>query len=675
MPILKNKETGQLGLSINSACEIRRPKDAHTEKAKAMEEWKAKSKILGKLVIKVDDQIIALQQDGYGALLSSVSRFVSEKSDKTHGYLPMAVVKLGVNMSDNEVLFDLLKARLRKDKVASSIVKMSNSDLSSLSTVISKLASELIKGDVKESIFGDAKPKRNWYQPYAYSSLLDLWKKHTSDTRPLVILVKELDKVDFNSGLKNLILSAQLHLKTHPVVLICGSYSNAISLQNILPSRVTDCLYVENFSLLPSRELFERVLNNVLISSEIFAFKIGPRVIEAIIDNFVRHDFSLQGLNTVIHACLFNHFYKGDLVAKLGFKNDYRIVTELSKLSKQELDSIYENIKDLNSVKGVNVKQTRRDSSAFKTFLSESLANLKACHDRFIVSLHYLYLLTSELPEKPFGTSFSSFYALALEKELVKTAECDSALTSLRFLAADELRERFDACLRCIENEESPFRALIDKHLTLLDELESDCNEVSSKPQARPQVDMSRVKSRSEWQSTLKATIVPRQLTKYEVWRNCFLDDLKNQISVVVSPMTLPLHEVIYCDDVDYIYARCFPSQRDSTVETLRNPLEQLEGIVELKEHCQLDISALFDLYTESSASINIRDLLDAFLAHVETSKTSPTKRLKKKGKGSDNEKDRRFTLFFNAIEDFEYVGFVQKNKRKADHLTKLVWE
>lgn len=670
-------QKNSLGLSLASACQFRRPGVQSAVKKSALAAWKAKSQSLGKLVMKMEDQIYSAQEVGYGKFLDDVVKFVANGTKDSCGFVATALVKLGTNLSDNEVVFGLVENRLHTDIADAEVIQLSSTDISSMSNILAKLSSHILDKGILRRLFGEHKPKKSWLQSLTYSTMIEIRKQLGEPLTKLVLLIPELDSVDSNTGLKQLFPVLKRHLEHLPCVLVCGTYTNAITLQHLLPARVTDCLFVETFVIREPRAMFEEIVEKTVISTEMSSFKLGPQLIDLVVENFIFRDYSLQTLASLIKVGIFKHFFSSHLAAKFTAKNEHRISSEFNKLPAREMQTLINDVKKLPSMADCKVP---RDASAFKQFVKHCVIDIKSAFNAFATTLTYLFVLTRDLPEKPFGNSFSELFTLAAKQKLVATPECENALRAFKFLSLDELKEAIEQCLKHVgqgECEGEPFATLLRKHLKAIADLERQGDERDAKAQPVATVNLSQCKSRAEWKEKLKNSIAPRPLSAFESWRLNFVNDVKELLSELKSPYSMPLHEVLFFDDVGHVDERCFPSPRTEIVATFKQPLSelQLSGTKGDNLPAELDITMIYNHLLHSNHSVNLHDMLEAFKCARGVRKTSPVKKSKSKGKLADTTDRRHLLRFFNAIEDFEYIGLVAKNKRKCDHVTKLAWE
>lgn len=661
----------QVGLSITSAFRLNKPRRpaAPDFKRETLESWSDKSEKMTTLMTHFERMICSVHANDCRTLISDLVTFVKNNPTSRFGFIPSAQIKMGVNTADNELVLDFLEKKLNREEVALKVIRMTASHTFNMGSIKNRLVSEIITPQfIKENLGNGGVIPKNWQQMISYRRLAQMRCDLIQDKRPVVIILDDIENSTACSGLRSFLPTAQSHMDQMPIVILFGCYTSSFSIQQLLPSTATDTLYVVPFKTTSARLLFEEVMARALITANDFSFKLGPKILQVMMDNFVFNDFSLQKILFLIKSCLFHHFYYNPL-AFLSVLNEHNLNEAFDKMNKSDFKVLYEQITQLPSVQNETVP---KNELSLHEFIQSSLSNIYDAHRNLIDAVTILLMLTKGNPNCSLGSTFATIYIkTSVAPDVTDIPEFRETIDSLRFLHLEEFKERLEVCVNNSTLVDSNMAQMVKNHKILVDELEKmdqQKDQQSAKSQT-PNVDLSSVRSRSEWMQKLKSVISasPRVMSKFECWRHNFIRELQSEFKKLTSPHFMPLNEVVYFNQTEVLLNYCFPSPRTEAISSFRHPLKHLpQG--DSSDEKVLDITRIYKMITQNTTSINLHDFLESFKCQTDVYDSSA-----KKKKGPESEE--RLNRFFTALNDLEFVGLVEKDKRKTDHLTRVIWE
>ncbi|KAG5440854.1 hypothetical protein PCK2_000009 [Pneumocystis canis] len=152
----------------------------------------------------------------------------------------------------------------------------------------------------------------------------------------------------------------------------------------------------------------------------------------------------------------------------------------------------------------------------------------------------------------------------------------------------------------------------------------------------------------------------------------------------LISPMTLPLHELYYFN-YTRTYLDVFHPRIRATIDTALsmpghylscdcNDKKQAENDNHMTKSsqsqicisCQPKICIAYKLFLESGSLINISNWLVAFIQSVSC-----------ENKQNDNKQESEKYLqaeFLQSLEELRYLGFIKPTRKKTDHVAKITW-
>lgn len=186
--------------------------------------------------------------------------------------------------------------------------------------------------------------------------------------------------------------------------------------------------------------------------------------------------------------------------------------------------------------------------------------------------------------------------------------------------------------------------------------------------------------------STLQTTVVGQKvsLSKFKVklsTQDAAYSKIVNQIDLtlkefltrnIIFPKELILHEILVFDSKASCRDVLGPSPRQAIERALSSPHDYLaceccDGTEGLKA-TQPATSIVYQLYLESGSLINVADLWAAYQAIVTPEQDEDIQE-------SESLRSESQALFFRALAELKYLGMIRSSRKKADHISKIMWK
>jgi hypothetical protein len=378
-------------------------------------------------------------------------------------------------------------------------------------------------------------------------------------------------------------------------------------------------------------------------------------------------DFSLHTFRLLIGHALLEHYSSQisilcqtiDQVKKMKTIDDHLI----SKI--RELPSV-NNHKMFTSDKKVGKKK----NDDIRLEIVKCIEDVSQYHDQFVSQLRCLFAINIEVGHH-LGTHFHDLYNLALSKKaLNETSQYKKMHYVMKMLSQDDWQNILKSVISTIKSDgvdsklgfvhmlQSCYNSLIS-----LSEKTSETNTDEDDKSPSKSIDLSGFKSRSQWKEKLQSSIQSsnKSHSLFDKWKEetirSFELSLKNDLK---SPLLYPLSELIYFDHVSSLKKHHLPNQR---IE-MKKALTKTTCFPTLSKHVVPDLNTIFKLVLESSATFPLSDLFESF--------KSIKKGENKEKKNISNQ--QLIASILSCISDLEYLGIIQANKRKKEHLKRLIW-
>uniref|UniRef100_T1JB59 Origin recognition complex subunit 3 n=1 Tax=Strigamia maritima TaxID=126957 RepID=T1JB59_STRMM len=654
----------------------------------------------------VEDDIQSVQTQVLSDIIEAVATRIEEFSlanDQEFSQdIPTIALITGINLPDNDVIFSELLALLEV-RGLNRIAYIKSCDCQNIKTMIQNVTLKLINA------FNDENESENSFEyddseneelenystsktnclKWTFQSLLSTfnsWKstnKSEANTQKLIIIIDDIEQ--FSPKVFEDFVSICSEYKTElPWVFVCGIPTSTASIHRLLKQSVSKNLMIEKFELPISSHILDQVVNKVLMS-DTHPFKLGVKCYKLLEEIFLYHDLSVSGFKRRLKYCMMEHFYS-NFISELCCSE--KLLQD--KIEAIEIDKL-ENFRKLTSfmkyVESCDPDQQNKlllNENKFKKFLLKKLKYLYEYHQIFFPVLFCLHHLTCSLPNLPLGRLARELYGKNLEMSLFESPEYSDAIKLLRLLSKDELLSSIENCVATLKEHELnealntfsvDLREFINK-LKNIDPITFICttklsvlkSPIKSKPS--PQKYMPTATSRSEFLLNLRVNRPKEHFTIYETIRTEVIDYFDAMFKkVLISPMSLPFHEVMYFNDIRSVKGQLLPTPRSAIHIALNDPQEYLQcGCCSIVEQDSIlptmpDLCILYKLHLECGRMINLYDLLQVGCENIKI-------------------KDLWVIVFFvtsrarftYAVSELQFLGFVKATQRKADHLVRLTW-
>ncbi|KAH9500202.1 Origin recognition complex subunit 3 [Bulinus truncatus] len=645
--------------------------------------------------------------------------------------IPTAVLLTGVNTPDHSIMFTSLK-NILKTKVTPLIARIFPKDCLRISTLISSVFHQLSNTslgtddiDQDESLTQDDEldlecttfvlkkaVKRNrlismsalskWYQIQYSSTIVERSPRKKAKTlasprkkvaelengidktvsKPhIVIMLEEVENI--NAGiLQDFISLCSSYLTSLPIVLVMGIATAVTAIHQILPSSASSLMCMEKFHAPPASQYLTHLLDKLIMTADI-PFKLGPKVFNFLLDNFLYNDFSIVNFIMGFKLCLIEHFLSNPLSVLCCPIED---IDSVLKLTHAELEVLRRHGSFMRYVEGITGPLQAKlltDDTATKTKLLEEYRNIHSFHVQFFQVLRFLHCLGQNLPKYPLGKNLRELYSTCLYENLSESEGYKQTFFLLRLMCCDELDELLGSCLKTIQvhkteeslerlnNDVNKFRYRL-KHLD--EELEEE--NTSGDPGKELKVLPQRAKL-YELKEKLQSLSSVRKRSPYERLREEILSYLDSFFKrCLICPLSLPLHEMFYFNDLGAIKDHIRPAPRHSIQLALSEPGKLLscpccrcnsESILSTMP----DLCIVYKLHLECGTLVNLYDWLQAFVTIITSKDAKETPSVTQKTKGPTVEQRARF---IRAVSELQFLGFIKGTQRKTDHVTRLTW-
>ncbi|CAG9771445.1 unnamed protein product [Ceutorhynchus assimilis] len=522
--------------------------------------------------------------------------------------------------------------------------------------------------------------------------LLQNWYKHmypvNAEKKVLVVIVPDFESFS-TEVLQRFILIISLYIAKLPFVFVFGIATSINTLHTSFPYHVTSKTNIKVFKCEPSTVHLNKILEGVFFSP-FCPFQLGNNVFDLFTEIFLYYDFSVQNFVQNIKYAMMEHFCYGNAMA----------LCQVEKKDVKEVLTIFthedfENVRHLLSFRAFVESEpyTNRilliiDDEYFKVRVFEKIVIIQRYIKRLHIFLKCLYTLVSDLPGAPLGKNYREIYAHAVHKPIVKSNEYAKCLQLLNFQSKDNLCAKLMSIKDIIseyinrKTKKTQLKDFFNKIcgfidlLNTLDSLSPEANEEIEKMEC-DNTEMDKVADRRGFKSTLfsRSQQKAEPLNKYELIREEILYYLTKHFEMfLVQPSTMPFYEIFFFDDIS-IKSKIIGMHRSAIHNALNDPNQYLQCNCCEISNCQIikatmpDICIAYKLHLECGKMINLYDWLQAFLYIVDPKDSDDLD--DKPSKVVDPELQARFT---QAVAELEYLGFIKKSKRKADHVERLTW-
>lgn len=531
------------------------------------------------------------------------------------------------------------------------VIVLNSKEITNTSKIITNISNQIITNEMLKDM---KRQQLNNY--YTFEMIINLYKQNTKNVLPLVLIFDDLQGIH-GQTLKEFVFIIREHMKLIPIILIFGTTTVYISLQDFFPSNITDYLLIQTFSSAPSTQVYDQFVYDVFIKSPV-PFKVGPEVIGLFNDIFLLYDFSLENFKHLLKQAMFEHYYLN--TSSILCQSVKNIKKTVKSFSKDEFKALRK-LPSLNSIEETN-------DTDFKKQLIELSENIILQHENFVSELMHFYHLMDEFDNNPFGRNFQELYIIALSKKpILKSDHFKIFISMVNLLTCDEWQDLFERYFDKIEklhfDQNSPFINTLKVNHEKLCELNVENEEHTvSNEVSNPKIDFSNCTTRSQWKEKLKTNmnVHKKNLSPFDKWKEEAIKSIKQIAQVQLkTPLLFPLNEVFYFNDLSVFKKQNLPSQRNEIKNDLTHSSHSL-----LNLDIHFDLNIVFKLLMENSATFSLHDLFDNF----------KSLKLNSSRKMSKSQQQHIIACFLTCIYDLEYFGFVKISKKNNDQIVKLVW-
>ncbi|NWX82707.1 ORC3 protein, partial [Nothoprocta pentlandii] len=611
--------------------------------------------------------------------------------------IPTAALVLGVNVTDHDLTFKSL-SEILQNNITPYVALLQAKDCPGIKNLMQKLMGQLMNCYVDadssdEEDCAQVSPNRircsmtsliSWYENITKKTDSETPNRKRTSSRhlqspPVVVIFKDMESFT-TKVLQDFIVISSQHIHELPLILIFGIATSPMIIHSLLPHSISSLLCIELFQSLSCKEHLSTIIDKLLLTTQ-FAFKLGEKVLQVLINIFLYHDFSVQNFIKGFQLCIVEHFYSQPLSV---------LCCQLSE-AKKRVNSLShsqcENIRRLPSFRRYVESQESEKQIALLTsdnFLKEAvqklLEDLHVYHENYLPVLRCLHVFTSSLPKYPLGKQIRELHCACLESRVWETEDYESSLQLARMLNKSDLVTMLQKCVEIfVSSSGKDFDKVVEKlkdFLAQFQKLEGACQEqgesISSQKELQKKTDLYHLqKSLLE----LKESRRSKKLTKFEVLRFevvDFIDSLVKNYLVPADHQTL--HELVYFSRAGALREHLNAAPRVALHTALNNPGCYLKHQALRSDGGSLsnkapDVCIVYKLHLECGRLINLVDWLEAF-ATVVTAAEGPSG----DAAVSDQVDDVIHARFIRAVSELELLGFIKASKQKTDHVARLTW-
>ncbi|XP_046460539.1 origin recognition complex subunit 3-like [Daphnia pulex] len=636
---------------------------------------------------KKSEEIIS---DSHKQLLHDVKTFVSENAGTGQSSIPTALISLGVNLPDHAAFFSLLDTTL-KTNVSPFVAMLNSKECPSLKNMVLKTIQKLTscdsiddevekdEEDDEDDVIVPIKP-RSKVKTFAN---LATWYSNVVMKTPLIIILQDLESFGTQQLQDFVLLCRENRVRNKlPIQFIMG-IATTVALQQQLHHRTSVCLATKSFQSRPSVVLLNHLIEQLFMKSSVL--KLGPRLMQLLLDGFLYHDLSLNSFMMRVHLIIMQHYITLPVSSLCCSVSELK--NRIKQLNVTDLD-LYRQLPSF--MKFIEKNRSKisllTDDKEFRLFLQKSLEALNTYSKNFSLSCRIIHSLSDGMPDALFGKSLREVYVNLLIGG--ESEDWEQFLRLLNVSSAHELRTRIEAALTTLKecdssgslSDFSTSLVLFSEELLRLEESKKS-DAVSSPKSQNVFVPQGKKLDKFELKAQLMATAKQvRTTSEFDEVKSEIITWLNSELaSRLKSPSTLVFHEIFYAgsqvqsnwDIVPWMRRQVQPVPRVAISKALSNPASylgcsccSLTGQETQVLSSMPDLCIVYKLHTECGRLINLYDWMLSFNA------------IQKKDDEDDNEEIEPIiqARFIRAVAQLQLLGFIQSSKRKTDHVARLTW-
>ncbi|KAL9020968.1 MAG: hypothetical protein Q9185_001795 [Variospora sp. 1 TL-2023] len=408
------------------------------------------------------------------------------------------------------------------------------------------------------------------------------------------------------------------------------------------------------------------LLFGIKTSIELFEEKLPRRIIRCL--RGVQFDVAEISVDVVFRAVSFNKtrpFLLGSGVSSLILQAQQDSIQGIASFAKSlqvRDNALAEDMIYRNDAK--TVKRLLNDDKFLQDTVINGIGKGMEALDCVLTAIDLLLLVHSCLDFKP-SESWTKLYIKAMAGELRDSPVIKETLFAIQKLPSDSLA----SLLKRVSNSLVPDMQRYADDLRKLESQKDDATPLRSEYNTHHQSLRTTIVAQKVELSTHVSSL-SEQDRSYSRLVNQVDNSLKEYFqNALVAPQELFLHEVLIYDFKSPHREVFAPKPRHANERALSSPHDYLGcNCCKSSQHglssTHPATSVLYQLYLESGALINIADLWSAFYTIVGN----------EDAEDEDDEQERVLALFSRALAELKYLGMIKHNRKKADHLAKLLW-
>ncbi|KAG5519277.1 hypothetical protein PMAC_001902 [Pneumocystis sp. 'macacae'] len=449
--------------------------------------------------------------------------------------------------------------------------------------------------------------------------------------------------------------------------------------QNILEKKSLKVLDIQYFDTKHPKDTLDIAIEKLLIASQRPRLRLGPHLYNTLLNIHQRHSYGIEYFISAIEYIILSHFYSNPIsivnycdsvYSELISHHHLECLRSLPSI-KQYTESLFET-NDIHSVESL-----LNNDYCFRDLINSMIRNMEEHNERLHSSMLLLNNIFKKYTSSTRKKALTWIYGKLLENNIQKNLnqilspiKMMDMNTLLHFIEETLTFEKIHNHFSDLENFYKKMSNIV-KMSTYSDPIHSIVCEIDSYTSTKPSVKIAP-------ETNIK--IIETEF--FDIKEHFYQYLWVTLTKYLISPITLPLHELYYFNysrtylDVfhprvraaidtalslpsHYLSCNCKDDQ-----QTINNNVETSQSKICIS--CQPKICISYKLFLESGPLINISDWFSAFVQSVNSGN--------KQNNDEHNSEKYLQTAFIQSIEELRYLGFIRPTKKKTDHVAKITW-
>ncbi|KAI9857506.1 MAG: hypothetical protein M1824_004766 [Vezdaea acicularis] len=619
-----------------------------------------------------EGRIEAILQDVNAKTINGVAEFVNLATpDEYNGKVPAGLILAGPNIASHSFLFQQIETRINLQTGGPFILLNAGESLN-LKTVLKKVIKEATNETNEEEVSQSFLRGRKLLN-FDLQILQTYVESHGSSR--VVIAFQDSDAFD-GDLLAELVQTFYSWLDRIPFVLLFGIATSLDIFHEKLPRSAIQLMKGEQFDVERAEESLERIfyeINDPVDFGDQNVLRLGPSLSKLLLTRQREDIQSVQSFVSSLKYAYMSHFYANPLSILLAGSKALEVLQDEHLEAARHLPSFKEHVERFVQKGKLALVRKWLDPGDSKTLMaairSSSAAHVQAMNN-VREATRLLQIARTCIPGKA-RLSLSDLYVRGFEvNEDGQDDLVEDLIEAVDKLSSDALSTLFSTLLETAGVGEPSLLELAQiqvDHAKLVEEQAIHGRPLRSGHDLQHsnfrttfdgrRVELSRQRSALPAHEAAFSEILRRTQEWFSLY---FQDHLK-------SPSQYFLYEAFYYDLKTPHRAAITPKPRFAIERALCAPHDYLNCDCcrqgnELSGS-QPPTAILYQLYLESGALINVRDLWEAFYAVI--------------GAEESGEKDERLALalFYRAMAELKLMGMLKQSRKKVDHVAKLAWK